>query len=78
MADDVQISGRTLKAVGVVIAIVTAAVSALAWTDARYAAAATTPTREELSAVRQEVHFSREELRELKSDVKEILRRLPR
>ena len=75
-------NGRSLKAVLWTIAsiagIVTAFVGAQGWADDRYAPMDDHVTRSEFKVTDHRVQRLEEDLREIRSDTKEILRRLPK
>ena len=78
MAADDTPNGKTLRALVWGAAAVAAIVTAAFALDGRYASANPVPTREDLAVTNGRVSALKESLREMRGDIKEILRRLPR
>ena len=67
---------RTLATVGAGSLVTVAGL--LTWLDGRYASAADVPSKEAVIRIQERVSNLDETLKELKADVKELLRRTPR
>ena len=81
MAEDAP-NGKFLRhlawAAGGIVAIVVAAFSTASWGDDRYAPKNDHVTRSEFKVTDHRVQRLEEDLREIRADTKEILRRLPK